>query len=454
MPFVSINPATGRRLARYRGHSRAAVVAATDRAAATFRDWSETSIARRARHLRALTRSLRSEQTTLASLLTAEVGKPIAQSLAEIEKCALVCDYYAKEGPRFLTPERPPGAPAHAHVEFAPLGIVLAIMPWNFPFWQVFRAVAPILMAGNTVLLKHAANVSGCALAIERLFLTAGLPAGCLQTLLIEPARVAGLIADPRIRAVTMTGSTAAGKKIAALAGAAMIPGVYELGGSDAMLVLADADIPRTAEICAHSRLINTGQSCVSAKRFIVVRSVLPAFEKAVTACIAARRVGDPSDPATAVGPLARADLRADLHAQVLGSIQAGARLLLGGNALPGHGYFYAPTVLTDVRPGCPAYAEEIFGPVASIIPVADEAAAIATANDTVYGLGAAIFTKNRRRALAIARRLDTGMVFINGHVRSELNLPFGGTKQSGYGRDLGAWGLRAFVNPKTVWVE
>jgi succinate-semialdehyde dehydrogenase/glutarate-semialdehyde dehydrogenase len=233
-----------------------------------------------------------------------------------------------------------------------------------------------------------------------------------------------------------------------------MIPGVYELGGSDAMLILADADVPRAAEICAHSRLINSGQSCVSAKRFIVVRAVLPAFEKAVTACIAARRVGDPTSPATAVGPLARADLRADLHAQVRRSIRAGARLLLGGRPLSGPGYFYAPTVLTDVHPGCPAYAEEIFGPVASILPVADEAAAIATANDTVYGLGAAVFTKNRRRGLAVARQLDTGMVFINGHVRSELNLPFGGTKQSGYGRDLGAWGLRAFVNPKTVWTE
>jgi succinate-semialdehyde dehydrogenase/glutarate-semialdehyde dehydrogenase len=454
MPFASINPATGQRLAVYRVHSRADVAAATDRAHHAFSQWRVASLAVRARHLRALGRVLRREQAGLAALLTAEVGKPITQSLAEIEKCALVCDYYAAEGARFLAPERPPGAPAHAHVEFAPLGIVLAIMPWNFPFWQVFRAVAPILMAGNTVLLKHAANVSGCALAIDRLFRTAGLPAGCLQTLLIEPTPVAQLIADPRIRALTMTGSTAAGKKVAALAGAAMIPGVYELGGSDAMLILADADIPRAAEICAHSRLINTGQSCVSAKRFIVVRAVRAAFEKAVTARIAARRVGAPDDPATAVGPMARADLRADLHAQVRRSVRAGARLLLGGAPLPGPGFYYAPTVLTDVRPGCPAYREEIFGPVASIIPVADEAAAIATANDTIYGLGAAIFTKNRRRGLAVARQLDAGMTFVNGYVRSELNLPFGGTKQSGYGRDLGAWGLRAFVNPKTVWVE
>jgi len=453
MPFVSSNPANGQALRRYRPHTRAAVTCATDRAHDAFLDWSPLSPAARARHLRALARALRARQTELAALITAEVGKPITQSLAEIEKCALACDYYAAQGPRFLRPEHPAGAPANARVEFAPLGIVLAVMPWNFPFWQVFRAVAPILISGNTVLLKHAANVSGCALAIEQLFHAARFPSVVFQTLLIEPARVAALIADSRIRAVTMTGSTAAGKKIAALAGAAMIPGVYELGGSDAMLILADADIARAAEICAQSRLINSGQSCVSAKRFIVVRSVQKAFEKAFTARMAAHLVGNPTDPATQVGPLARPDLRATLHDQVRRSLRAGARLLLGGAPLPGPGNFYAPTVLTDVRPGMPAYAEEIFGPVAAIIPVPDESAAIATANDSIFGLGAAIFTRNRRRGAALARQLDVGMVFINSQVRSELDLPFGGTKQSGQGRDLGVWGLRAFVNQKTVYV-
>lgn len=453
MPFVSINPANGQYLRRYRPHARTAVARATDRAHHAFLKWSPLSPTARARLLCAFARALRARRTELAALITAEVGKPITQSFAEIEKCALVCDYYAAYSPRFLRPEHPAGAPGKARVEFAPLGIVLAVMPWNFPFWQVLRAVAPILMGGNTVLLKHAANVSGCALAIEQLFHAARFPTGVFQTLLIEPDRVAALIADSRIRAVTMTGSTAAGKKIAALAGAAMIPGVYELGGSDAMLILADADIPRAAEICAYSRLINSGQSCVSAKRFIVVSSVQKAFEKALTARMAAHLVGNPTDPATQVGPLARPDLRATLHDQVRRSLRAGARLLLGGAPLPGPGNFYAPTVLTDVRPGMPAYAEEIFGPVAAIIPVPDEAAAIATANDSIYGLGAAIFTRDRRRGGALARQLDVGMVFINSHVRSELDLPFGGTKQSGQGRDLGVWGLRAFVNPKTVYV-
>ena len=454
MPLASINPATGRPIARYRAYSQATIATATDRAQRAFLAWRKVAPAQRARHLRILARALRAESKSLAALITAEVGKPITQSLAEIEKCAGVCDYYAANGPSFLAPERPPGAPAHAHVEFAPLGIVLAIMPWNFPFWQVFRGAAPILMGGNTLLLKHASNVSGCALAIERLFATAGLPRHLLQTLLIDSARIASLLADSRVRGVTLTGSTAAGRKVAALAGAAMVPGVFELGGSDAMLILADADIPRAAEICAFSRLQNSGQSCVCAKRFVVVRSVLRAFEREFTARIAARRVGDPTDPVTEVGPLARADLRDELHSQVRRSLRFGARLLLGGAPLPGSGNFYAPTVLADVRPGSPAYTEEFFGPVAAIIPVRDEAAAIAAANDSIYGLGAGVFTRNTRRGRAVATQLESGLVFINSFVRSDFSLPFGGTKQSGHGRELGAWGLRAFVSPKTVWIE
>ena len=454
MSLLSINPATGKTLARYQPHTRAATAAATDRAQRAFLSWRQTTPAQRARHLRALAKTLRAQATSLASLITAEVGKPIKQSLAEIEKCAGVCDYYAANGGRFLAPERPPGAPANSHVEFAPLGIVLAIMPWNFPFWQVFRAAAPILMGGNTLLLKPASNVSGCALALTRAFATAGLPSGLFQTLLIEPSRIAPLLADPRIRGVTMTGSTPAGKKVAALAGAALIPSVFELGGSDPMLILADADIPRAAEICAFARLQNSGQSCVCAKRFIVVKSVLHAFEQAFTARIAARRVGDPTDPAIDVGPLARADLRDELHSQVSRTLRAGARLLLGGKPLPGPGNFYAPTVLTAVRPGMVAYREELFGPVATIIPVRDEAAAIATANDSSYGLGAGVFTRNQRRGRAVATQLEAGLVFVNSYVRSDASLPFGGVKQSGHGRELGAWGLRAFVTAKTVWVE
>jgi succinate-semialdehyde dehydrogenase/glutarate-semialdehyde dehydrogenase len=454
MSLISINPATGKTLARYQPHTRAEIVAATALAQRAFLSWRQTTPAQRARHLRALAKALRAKSKSLAALITSEVGKPIKQSLAEIEKCAGVCDYYAANGARFLAPERPPGAPANTYVEFAPLGIVLAIMPWNFPFWQVFRAAAPILMGGNTLLLKHASNVSGCALTIARTFATAGLPSGLFQTLLIDPSRVAPLIADPRVRGVTMTGSTVAGKKVAALAGAALLPAVFELGGSDPMLILADADIPRAAEICAFARLQNSGQSCVCAKRFIVVKSVLRAFEQEFAARIAARRVGDPTDPAVDVGPLARADLRDELHSQVRRTLRAGARLLLGGKPLPGPGNFYAPTVLTDVRPGMVAYSEELFGPVATIIPVRDEAAAIAAANDSIYGLGAGVFTRNQRRGRAVATQLEAGLVFVNSYVRSAASLPFGGIKQSGYGRELGAWGLRAFVTAKTVWVE
>ena len=453
MSLASINPATGRRISRRRVYLAAEISSKTDRAQRAFAGWRQLTPARRARHLRALGKTIRANSQSLAALITAEIGKPITQSLAEIEKCAGVCDYYAKHGPRFVAPERPHTAPANAYVEFAPLGVVLAVMPWNFPFWQVFRAAAPIIMGGNTLLLKHASNVSGCALAIERLFTSAGLPTGVLQTLLVDSSRIAPLLADARVRGLTMTGSTSAGKKVAALAGAALLPAVFELGGSDPILVLADADIPKAAEICAFSRLQNSGQSCVCAKRFIVVRSVLRAFERAFTARMAARRVGDPTDPTTDVGPLARADLRDELHAQVRRSIRAGARVLLGGAALPGPGNFYAPTVLTDVARGSPAYSEELFGPVAAIIPVRDEAAAIATANDSIYGLGAAVFTSNQRRGRAIATQLESGLVFINSYVRSEFSLPFGGTKQSGHGRELGSWGLRAFVNPKTVWV-
>ncbi len=452
--FVSINPATGRRFATYRAHSSGEVAAATAAGDRAFRRWRETPMEERTAHLRSLARALAERQTELAALLTAEVGKPIAQSLREIEKCVAVCDHYADQGPAFLACEHPPGSPAQAHVEFAPLGIVLAIMPWNFPFWQLFRVAAPALVSGNVVLLKHANNVCGCARAIERVCRAAGLPRGLVQSLRISPREVETLIGDPRVRAVTVTGSAAAGKRIAAIAGAAMKPGTYELGGNDAALVLRDADIGLAAKVSAHSRLINSGQSCIATKRFIVVRSVLKRFECALVEAMAAYRVGDPMDSATQIGPLARLDRRIELQRQVAGSVAAGARLLLGGTALPGAGFFYPPTVLTDVRPGMTAFEEEVFGPVASIVPVRDEAAAIRLANATSYGLGAAVFTADRVRGRRIAAQLDCGLVFLNAYARSDLNLPFGGTKDSGYGRELGIWGARAFANVKSVWVD
>ena len=455
MSLASINPATGKLIRRYRPHSRAQLDGALEQVHQAQRAWRELALSSRARHLRAVARQLLKERDELASLITAEMGKPLAESRREIEKCATVCTYYATHGASYLAPEIPAGAPQGAQIVFEPLGVMLAIMPWNFPFWQTFRAVAPSLMAGNTVLLKHAANVCGCALAIERLFAAAGLPPGVLRIILAEPAAVAPLIADPRVRIVTLTGSTAAGRKVGALAGAALKPCVFELGGADSYLVLEDADLDHAARTLAAGRLINGGQSCISAKRLIVDERVQATFEQKLVAAFQARRQGDPGDPANDLGPMARADLRETLHRQVRSSLRAGARLLLGGRIPRGAGFYYPPTILTDVRPGMPAYDQELFGPVASILPARDEEDAVAIANATPYGLGSGVFTRNRRRGLQIAaERLDAGLAFVNDYVRSDPSLPFGGTKQSGYGRELGREGIRGLVNVKTVMVR
>ena len=451
MSLVTINPATGRRLAVYRENSRTDIERKLARGAAAQARWRKLSHAARGKFFRALARELRADPDGLAALAAAEMGKPVAQGRAEVEKCAMLCEYYAAQGARLLADEHPAGAPANARVVHEPLGIVLAIMPWNFPFWQVIRAAIPVLTGGNAFLLKHAPNVAGCALAVEKLFARARFPAGVFQVLLTGTGVVPALLADSRVRAVTLTGSTAAGKAVAALAGAAMKPGVFELGGSDPALVLEDADLALAAETCALSRLINAGQSCVCAKRFIVVRSVLREFEERFVARVGARRVGDPLDAATDIGPLARADLRANLHAQVQQSVRRGARVLLGGQPLPGPGFFYAPTVLTNVRPGMAVHDQEVFGPVAAIIAVRDEAAAIRVANDSPFGLAASVFTRSRARATRVATQLDAGAVFVNDFVRSMAELPFGGVKESGFGRELGAWGARAFVNVKTL---
>ena len=451
MSLVTINPATGRRLAVYRENSRADIERKLARGAAAQARWRKLSHAARGKFFRALARELRADPDGLAALAAAEMGKPVAQGRAEVEKCAMLCEYYAAQGARLLADEHPAGAPVNARVVHEPLGIVLAIMPWNFPFWQVIRAAIPVLTGGNAFLLKHAPNVAGCALAVEKLFARARFPAGVFQVLLTGTGVVPALLADSRVRAVTLTGSTAAGKAVAALAGAAMKPGVFELGGSDPALVLEDADLALAAETCALSRLINAGQSCVCAKRFIVVRSVLREFEERFVARVGARRVGDPLDAATDIGPLARADLRANLHAQVQQSVRRGARVLLGGKPLPGPGFFYAPTVLTNVRPGMAVHDQEVFGPVAAIIAVRDEAAAIRVANDSPFGLAASVFTRSRACATRVATQLDAGAVFVNDFVRSMAELPFGGVKESGFGRELGAWGARAFVNVKTL---
>lgn len=452
MPFVSRNPSTGRRLRTFARVMPSAVAAALRRSQRAQKSWEHLGLTARSARCSALARALRQARDRLASLATAEMGKPITQARAEIEKSATLCDYYARHGATLLDDEHPVAAPPKTRVTFAPLGTVLAIMPWNFPIWQVIRAVVPALLAGNTVLLKPAANVATTAFALEELFHEASFAPGVFQVLLVETAAIPALIADPRIHAVTLTGSTQAGRTVAALAGAALKPGIFELGGSDPAIVLADADLARAAEISAQSRLFNSGQSCVCAKRFIVVRAVAAEFTRQFTACMAARRVGDPTDAATEVGPLARADLRAQLHRQVSASVALGAKIILGGHALPGPGFFYAPTVLTQVRPGMPAFAEEMFGPVAAIIAVRDAAEALRVANDSPYGLAATVFTSNPATARQFAQEIAAGSVFINELARSTPELPFGGIKASGFGREMGAWGARAFVNVKTIW--
>jgi succinate-semialdehyde dehydrogenase/glutarate-semialdehyde dehydrogenase len=385
-----------------------------------------------------------------------EMGKPIDQGRSEIEKCAWVCDYYADEAAEHLAPVPvdTPDSGAETYIAYEPIGVVLAVMPWNFPFWQVFRFAAPNLMAGNAGLLKHASNVPGCALAIEEVFRHAGFPEGLFRSLLIGHDVAEKVIEHPLVRAVTLTGSVKAGKSIAAKAGSLVKKTVLELGGSDAYLVLEDADLDATVEACVTSRLVNSGQSCIAAKRFIVVRPLKEEFERRMVERMRAARTGDPMDEDTDVGPQAREDLRDDLHDQVTRSVAAGARCLLGGAVPDGPGAFYPPTVLTDVAPGMPAYEEELFGPVASIIEAEDEADGIRIANDTVFGLGAAVFTRDRERGQRIAREeLDAGACFVNAFVRSDPRLPFGGVKESGYGRELSPLGIREFMNAKTVWV-
>lgn len=455
MPLLSINPATGEQIQEYPETSDKLTLAAVERSYRAFLGWRELALSERARHVSRVASVLREEKERLAALATWEMGKPITQSRAEIEKCAGACDYYAQHGSSLLEPLQPLEAPPEAKVAFEPLGPLLAIMPWNFPYWQAFRAAVPALLAGNTVLLKHASNVCGCALAIEEVFQQAGLPTGVFQTLLIDSARTTDLIADRRIRGVTLTGSTGAGKKVGAAAGAALKPCVLELGGSDAYLVLGDADLALAAEVCASARLINSGQSCVAAKRFIVVERVRAAFERQFIERMAAQRLGDPFEDSTEIGPLARPDLRDDLHAQVRRSVRRGAHLALGGKIPRGPGNFYPATVLTDVKKGMSAFDEELFGPVAAVISVPDEEAAISAANDSPFGLGAAVFTRDRARGEEIAReRLEAGLTFVNASVRSDVTLPFGGVKDSGFGRELGLWGARSFVNVKTVWVK
>ncbi len=395
-------------------------------------------------------------QDRYAELMTVEMGKPITQARAEVKKCAWVCDYYAEKAETFLADELIETEAHKSFIHYEPLGVILAVMPWNFPFWQVFRFAAPALMAGNTAVLKHASNVPGCALAIEEVFEAAGIPKGLFSTLLISSGSVEKVLDHPHVRAATLTGSESAGKAVAAAAGNRIKKTVMELGGSDPYLILEDADLPAAAKACAQSRLINSGQSCIAAKRFVVLDAVYDEFLRLLKGELSAVKMGDPRDPQTDLGPQARADLRDELHEQVRKSIAAGAQCILGGvipEDLPGA--FYPATILTEVGPGMPAYEEELFGPVAAVIRVRDQADAIRIANDSPFGLGAAVFTADIDRGEHIAaRELQAGCCFVNAFVKSDPRLPFGGVGISGYGRELSRHGIREFVNIKSIWVE
>ncbi|RJO63095.1 MAG: NAD-dependent succinate-semialdehyde dehydrogenase [Myxococcales bacterium] len=449
----SINPSTGELLKRFEEHSAAAIDAKLARAEAAFADWRGTSLGQRAALMKKAAEILRADSRNYGKLLTLEMGKPIKQARAEVEKCAWVCEYYADHAESHLA-ERAIQTDAEASfVRYDPLGPVLAVMPWNFPFWQVFRFAAPALMAGNVGVLKHASNVPQAALAIEEIFRRAGFPEGTFTTLLISARATEGVIRDRRIKAVTLTGSEAAGRRVAAVAGEMLKKTVLELGGSDPFVVLADADLSRAATVGAQARNINNGQSCIAAKRFIVERKVADEFSKLFADALAKIKLGDPLDELTEVGPMARDDLRRELHAQVEKTVSQGAKLALGGKLVEGKGYYYPVTLLTGVKPGMTAADEETFGPAAALLVAKDAEEAIAIANASRYGLGASLWTRDLERAKRLAPRIEAGAVFVNGLVKSDPRLPFGGVKDSGYGRELSEEGIREFMNVKAVWM-
>ena len=453
--FKSINPATGDVVKTYESHSPEGVEKIINSVDKTWHHWRSTSFMFRSRLMQSLSSLLRTNKDELALLMALEMGKVKREGVAEIEKCAWVCEYYAANAESFLENEPIQTEATHSFVSFQPLGTILAIMPWNFPFWQVFRFAAPTLMAGNTAVLKHASNVPGCALAIEELFREAGFPENVFRTLLIGSKDVPAVIRHKAIKGVSLTGSTPAGKSVASIAGSELKKCVLELGGSDPYLILPDANIELAAKKCAAGRLLNAGQSCIAAKRFIVDESVYGHFLELFTHEMAAAHFGDPTDQETTIGPMARADLRNELHQQVVDSAALGAEIIIGGEIPHRQGAYYPPTILEHVKPGMPAYEEELFGPVASVIKVKDLREAVRVANDTEFGLGAAIFTSDLRKGENIAEmQLQAGSCFVNEFVKSDPRLPFGGIKTSGYGRELSEQGIKEFVNIKTVVVK
>jgi succinate-semialdehyde dehydrogenase/glutarate-semialdehyde dehydrogenase len=452
--FKAVNPATGELIREFPEHDEGEVHRRLERALEAFKSWRRFDMAERAGHLTAVADLLRERSGELARLMTEEMGKTLAAAESEVDKCAWVCDFYAEHAARFLAQEPVATDAAKSFIRYEPLGPVLAIMPWNFPFWQFFRFAAPALMAGNVALLKHAANVPGSALAIEAAFREAGLPEGVVTTLLVSSARTKYLIREPAVRAVTLTGSDRAGMEVASEAGRCLKKTVMELGGSDPFIVLSDCDPAEAAKQAAKARTINNGQSCIAAKRFIVEEEIADRFEDDFVRAMEGLKVGDPMDSGTEVGPMAREDLLDSLDDQVKRTVEAGGTLRTGGRRLERPGWFYAPTVLTGVKAGMAAFDEETFGPVAAVIRARDAADAIELANRSQFGLGASLWTGDAARGEDLAAEIDAGSVFVNGAVKSDPRLPFGGIKSSGYGRELSEVGIREFVNIKTVWIK
>ncbi len=454
MSMKSINPFNGETIATYATRQPGELPGIIEMAHQAWIEWKIKGFHDRAVPMKRAAGLLRQRKEELAHLMTMEMGKLIRESMAEIEKCAWVCEFYADHAADMLADEKTDSDATRSYVTFQPLGVILAVMPWNFPFWQVFRFAAPALMAGNAALLKHASNVPGCALAIERIFQEAGFPEDLFRTLMIPAGMVDQVLEHPLVKAATLTGSESAGSHVAAMAGRAIKKTVLELGGSDPFIVLDDADLKAAVATAVIARMLNQGQSCIAAKRFIVMESVRRTFESALKEAFESLKPGDPLDPETQVGPLARPDLVDEIENQVKRSLSVGARLVTGGKRMNRPGCFFEPTILGDVKPGMAVYSEETFGPVASIISASSEEEAIAIANDTEFGLGGCVWTENVARGEAVARKVNTGAMFVNGMTKSDPRLPFGGTGKSGYGRELGTYGIKEFVNIKTIWIR
>ncbi|MDP4115418.1 MAG: NAD-dependent succinate-semialdehyde dehydrogenase [Bacteroidota bacterium] len=451
----SINPANNRIIASYEEMSPSQIASILQESHKEFLNWKNVSLSDRAVKMLKAASVLRQKKNEFAAIITLEMGKPLVQAKAEVEKCALVCKYFAENAERFLADIPVKTDYSKSYVTFNPLGVIFAIMPWNFPFWQVFRFAAPTLMAGNAAVLKHSSNVTGCALAIEQVFAEAGFPKSLFRTLIVSSKKVGNIISNDFIKAVSLTGSVPAGKAVAAAAGKALKKSVLELGGSDPYIILNDADLEKTVENCVTARLLNGGQSCIAAKRFIIEEEIYEQFENLFVEMMSAQKMGDPFNENNKIGPQARVDLRDELHEQVVKSIEKGAKLLLGGEIPAGAGAYYPPTVLSNVKPGMPAYDEELFGPVAALIRVKDVEEAVKIANDSPFGLGGAVFTADVKKGEDIARnKIFTGTCCVNDFVKSDPRLPFGGINESGYGRELSEFGIKEFVNIKTVVVK